>query len=977
MRDYKKHIWKALTVLGVFMFIGIPHTQAMGPIALMVWGVISVGGLVGTLLGGKAFLTGIAGDVIQGIAMLINFVVAILGNVLFWIANATIDFAVKLNDLIGIGVVQEGFDISLSVANLGLLVGFIVMAIAIMIRADWLVEVRKAIPKFIVAALLINFGFFITTELLIKPVNGIFKNIYQAAKLNMETFNGVFQPNFDLTSVVGGQIELAKMGEENRDFAEKYLNYIRFKEERLGPGIDALLKQYETGGQLSSVLEDFYNRADSSNRFVWYELFGAQHFGGVAPIGYETVSLEFSVAEAPIFVTPTQRAFIKNQILYELNIFLEDMNDGANNLDQFIAGWGRGNRNIDMYFDDRGAPYKVCPDSSCTNDLKKLQQNIANFINYELSKEYSSVPKDSEPDNGLWGFGCKLWNGNEAVYTSDAVDCGEHGDDNKDYTNLSLSNIGYLAENGTGDIEKAIIMLMQTLFNAIFVFLGVFTLLGVALMFVYRYVVLSFLIILFPFVWLGWIFPKITSATGGKNIWTTWWGQFLRWLLFGPIAMFFVFLSAKAAVNMDALTQTPGAEFIGKGSMAVMAASFGSMAVVIGLLIGGMKVANTMGIAGSGMMMGAIKSSGKWLTKRAKEYAGRGLGRAGNAAANTKAGKATLSGLRKVPVLRAGAKRIDRAQERVQKETIDRLAKGLPDDPDKLAEYAKSARKSSPEYLAAVKKLHGQGKLGLLGDSAAEFFGTDEGKELAEKYGQKELYGKGQKELRTNKEIYEAGKKYEAAKKESDRLPGIRREIADAYQRGDRSTGIRLTRETVDIMRQLQAAKGAVVTAVQNFEKNEARGSKLDPSVVKNYSKGKSPSPSEAYHEIHRQAVVDTLFQTRGAGALTDVMSKISSEEASRIVDGFRSSLHGLESSLRSQHGVSGPVYYRSQADLENIIRRSGASDPDGLRASLVDLNAKLRSVNSMHHALYYGGGSPPTITPGTPGTPPGLPPTP
>ncbi|MDD5710584.1 MAG: hypothetical protein PHV43_00565 [Candidatus Colwellbacteria bacterium] len=706
MRDYKKHIWKALAVLGIFVVIGMPQeAHALWPALLLV---VSAGGIIDFFVGGQTGET-IFGDifgnaidaVVGGIAFLLNVVITLVGHIFFWVANTTIDWAMKLNTLVSESpVVKDGFSTSLSVANLGLLVGFVVVAIAIMIRADWLVEVRKTIPKFIASALLINFGFFILTDLLIEPTNGIFENVYSAAKLNYDTFRGVLAPRLDVESLAGAQMALSKIPPANAVFGEKLLEYFRYKEEVIGPYIEERLKQHElTPG----------------------------NFDGVTPIGYDTL-FDRSGQEHGFttYVSPEQRAIVRDCILSTLDVFLADMNEGAkdNSMQEFTepGGWsGIGEvggdadsggvigsnltHGIDVCFSRGGAPYKVDPNPNPMTPVvgeRGLEAEIARNIDRLLNE----------------GFGCSPWNqewnhsGDEAYAGSDA--CWLPNDNT--YSSMSLANIADTIVEGLSDIEKIAITLIELAFNFVFTFLGAFTLLGVGLMLIYRYVALSLLIILFPFVWLGWVFPKIATAGGAKNIWNAWWGQFLRWLLFGPIAMFFIYLAAKAAVNMDALTTLPGEAFVGKGSMAVLAASVGNAAVVIGLLLGGTMVANKMGIAGSGMIMGTIKSSGKWLGKAALKYTGRGALGAGKATLRAEGVQKTLdrvrqsgqSGLLKnIPggkYVAGGAARVSNYGLRTGREKVATEEKGLEGktEEDIKREYSTYGRWKK---IAALKKL--------------------------------------------------------------------------------------------------------------------------------------------------------------------------------------------------------------------------------------------------------------------------------
>ena len=647
-KDYKKHAWKPLLVLGVVLFVGIPKAHAAIFIPFLI--AFIVGGVMDYFFIGKPgqlflvnFVTEIAKDIIYGIAFIIDYLVTLLGRIFFWVANTTIDAATNLNALIDESfVVKEGFGVSLAIANLGLVIGFIVMAIAIMIRADWLVEARKAIPKFIAAALLINFGYFILTGLLIKPVDEVFSNVYNAAKLSIDTFGGVLSPHLNLRAITSAQLAIAKIPSDNKGFAEDVIKFRIYIEETLSPAVEKLLKEYELD---------------------------VSHFDGVPPLGRDTYtyypegSNATTTVEYTVFVSANQRVAVRDCVASVFLMLAQDMNNRGkqdNMRSEFTkeGGWsGFFGANNSMGTSGcftvlgEGAPYIASTDvgiagavidgsenwDNPSSELGKLLLNIANTINGLIERDYD----------------CTIWKEDGGVdYINHTGTCYSEligAEANEDDYRSTVANMADRLGLRPTDEEMIVLALVELLFNSAFTILGAFTLLGVGLMLIYRYVALSFLIILFPFVWLGWVFPKIATVGGGKNIWNAWWGQFLRWLLFGPVAMFFVYLSARAAIGIDQLTEEPGAAWVGKGSLAVVAASAGNAAVVIGLLLGGTYVANKFGIAGSGMIMGTIKSTGKRLGKAALKYTGKTIGGAiagtGRAALRSKTAQSTLGKL--------------------------------------------------------------------------------------------------------------------------------------------------------------------------------------------------------------------------------------------------------------------------------------------------------------------------------------------
>ena len=165
---------------------------------------------------------------------------------------------------------------------------------------------------------------------------------------------------------------------------------------------------------------------------------------------------------------------------------------------------------------------------------------------------------------------------------------------------------------GTDAASMALKGIVTLLFIAFFTFLSALTLLAIAIMLVIRYVYLVILLILSPVVWLLWIFP------GTDKYWKEWWDNFLRWVFFAPIVLFFLYLTistidkfpgemAKQATSK--MSQYPN------GPFAIDLAYIGDLVAILGLLIGGLLVANKLGITGAKVAMGAAEGAAKGMGK--------------------------------------------------------------------------------------------------------------------------------------------------------------------------------------------------------------------------------------------------------------------------------------------------------------------------------------------------------------------------
>ncbi len=180
--------------------------------------------------------------------------------------------------------------------------------------------------------------------------------------------------------------------------------------------------------------------------------------------------------------------------------------------------------------------------------------------------------------------------------------------------------------------------LVSIFFVVIFSFILVLIFAFIFVMFLIRDVALALLLIVMPIVWLAWIFP------GTVQHWQKWWREFMRWLFFGPIALFFIVLVVNTGNQLNSLS----ANIVSQGTIDEVSQAFernkflepgffahvGQMFIVGGLLIGGVMLANKLGLFGSKAVYGGVQNVGKsftgWVGRKGLQYGpGAYLGRAG------------------------------------------------------------------------------------------------------------------------------------------------------------------------------------------------------------------------------------------------------------------------------------------------------------------------------------------------------------
>lgn len=314
----------------------------------------------------------------------------------------------------------------------------------------------------------------------------------------------------------------------------------------------------------------------------------------------------------------------------------------------------------------------------------------------------------------------------------------------------ALTNVSekFVKESGAGGGaalnafgEQALLTVSSLFFIVIFTIFATITMLAVAIMLFIRYIYLGILLILSPIVWLLWIFP------GTKSYWSKWWNQFIRWTFFAPAMMFFIYLALYTMKNQSTINtaiKSSGAENV---KVTFGAEIIGEMAIVIGLVIGGLMAANSLGIAGASTAMGLAKKAGTgfggWVGKKSLQgatYPFRRKGAKEGAESLAEKSQKWASGI-KNPVGRFAAGLI-------AKGTVNLAEKGggqVKDAESQIKNMSKEQAKaallatvSRTRKIALLKKLTDEKALGEI-DMAR--YANDDTKKLFNSYGQGKAFG--------------------------------------------------------------------------------------------------------------------------------------------------------------------------------------------------------------------------------------------
>lgn len=284
--------------------------------------------------------------------------------------------------------------------------------------------------------------------------------------------------------------------------------------------------------------------------------------------------------------------------------------------------------------------------------------------------------------------------------------------------------------------------LIAALFYAIVTtFVTIVVIIAVTVILAYRIVWLWFLIILSPLPILLQIFKK------GANYASQWWSEFTKYLIVGPVVMFFLYLSFMAMGQMDNTGyggnssnilnvdtgKWEGEATIGNNSNVTVTAGSDTVSlsnaaspnglinflIIVGLMVGSLIMAQKMGVGGSKF---AGQSLG-WLQKQGKRFtvgAAKGVGTAVDdrlGARQKLYGAAFAAGGKFIPFAgQALGKRIGELEAGTQKRTSTKygdLAKGYKVDDMNEAQLRKLASKGGARGVVAAQTLM---KKGLLRD---------------------------------------------------------------------------------------------------------------------------------------------------------------------------------------------------------------------------------------------------------------------
>ncbi len=281
-------------------------------------------------------------------------------------------------------------------------------------------------------------------------------------------------------------------------------------------------------------------------------------------------------------------------------------------------------------------------------------------------------------------------------------------------------------------------------FSMVFTLIAALVMFALALMLIIRYVMLSILLLTAPITWLFWVFPPLS------DIFHTWWKKFMQWVFFLPAVAFFIYLALTSVQFFDGMNINT-ATAVG-GTLGIVFDQGVKMILLCGLMLGGLIVANNMGIAGAAGAMKLATGAGN----AAKKWAGRTSQRLATAPLRTDRARKITESLQKSNFrpFRAVGNAISRGGA-VQGE---QLVKQATEAQKKLSDQQLAYRvrdMKGVERAAALSRLSKSGTSGLIPGGVATYINEDTKKMFAAN-GQGKAYGDMEKSVGFNAEMLAA-----------------------------------------------------------------------------------------------------------------------------------------------------------------------------------------------------------------------------
>jgi len=169
-----------------------------------------------------------------------------------------------------------------------------------------------------------------------------------------------------------------------------------------------------------------------------------------------------------------------------------------------------------------------------------------------------------------------------------------------------------------GQVSEALFVgIASVIFTFLFTVLGAICLFILAILFLLRFLWLSFLLMISPFAWLLGLIPNFSEHS------KKWWENFTHWVFLGPAAGFFVYLAIASAQKLKDVqfVSIQSNKFLGlAGPLETIFAVGANMSLILGILVGGLIAAQKLGAKFAGSGVNWISNQGKAVQGKATAW---------------------------------------------------------------------------------------------------------------------------------------------------------------------------------------------------------------------------------------------------------------------------------------------------------------------------------------------------------------------
>lgn len=456
----------------------------------------------------------------------------------------------------------------------------------------------------------------------------------------------------------------------------------------------------------------------------------------------------------------------------------------------------------------------------------------------------------------------------------------------------------------TGGLKDIVEWIASFIFIIVFMILMILVLLALSIMLLVRIVAIMILAIVSPFAFICWIFPGLNKH------WKKWWSELIRWNLFVPIILFFLYVTVLIANGINQSTvltdiqQNQAYQAFDKNSPlnSDILAHAMRLLIVLGFMVGGLLVANSYSITGSSFALNSANKLKGWAGGKIRDTARRRGLQAGTAIQRTKPVQNLAEGLQKVAsrsrlarwagfgAAGRGISKVGVKQGEQLVKDASKLNKGLTNK-----EAALAFASMSPDRQFDILNRKDFDLKDIPEGVLEEYVRNGKLDKMATRYGQGKAAGKVKKSLHMDKEFLEAADEFGRV------VQAGPEEIKNAEFNRDKAMLALIEAKKKGDPKEIQKAKLEFIEALGNFEEKSVTVSKdvadAKDKLNKERKRLDATYSPEDFSKISAKAILHDRYGSEAAksvlenspAALNKMMPKVSGKDLPKFTANLES----------------------------------------------------------------------------------------